>query len=83
MAMAHPTDLDSKRCAALAQTQALDAIVEQTSITQIEVKLPQADHRKVRNQSSDVSMLLFSEELRLAIQLWRWELVDVFDEMRE
>ena len=83
MATAHPTNLDSKRCAPFAQTQAPDAILEQTSKSQFQVKLPQRDLSEMRNQPCDLSMFLFGEEFGLTLQLRRGELVNLFDEMGE
>ena len=83
MATAHPANLDSKRCAPFAQTQAPDAVLEQTSISQFQVKLPPGDLREMRDQPCDSSMFLFGEEFGLTLQLRRGELVDLFDEMRE
>ena len=83
MATAHPANLDSKRCAPFAQTQALDAILEQTSISQFQVKLPQGDLSKMRDQPRTLKMFPLSEERGLTLQLRRRELVDLFNEMRE
>ena len=83
MAVAHPANLDPKRCAPFAQSQALDAILEQTSVSQFQVKLPQRDLGEIRDQPCDLSMFLFREEFGLMLQLRRRELVELFDEMRE
>ena len=83
MAVADSTDLDSESCAPFGQTQALDAILEQTSMPQFQVKLPSRDLCKVRDQPCTLYMFLRSEELGLTLQIQSREGADLYDEMGE
>ena len=83
MAAADSAHLDSERCAPFGQTQALGAVFEQTSISQLQVKPPLGDDRKMRDQPRTARMFLLGEEFGLTLQLRRREHVNSLDEMGE
>ena len=65
MAAADPTHLDSECCAPFAQTQAPGAVLEQTSIPQLQVELPRGDLREMCDQPRALPMFLLGEALDL------------------
>jgi len=83
MADADSAHLDSKCGTAFAQPQALGAVLEQTSISQLQVKLPQVDLRKMRDQPRASQMFSLGEELGLTLELERREPANLLDERGE
>ena len=77
MATADSADLDTKRRAAFAQTQALDAVIEQTAIPQFQVKVAPRDLCKMRDQPRNLYMLLFNQQLNLTLQIRRREFANL------
>ena len=82
MTEADPTDLDSKRCAPLWQTQVFDAELEQIRVSQLEVKSPPRDLGDMRDQPRHLHMLLISETPDLVAEVGGGEFANLFDEQR-
>ena len=60
-------NLDPKRRAPFTQSQAIDAVLEQISVTHRQVEFPEGDLREMRDQPCDLSMLQFSEAIGLLL----------------
>jgi hypothetical protein len=82
MMEADPTDLDSKRCASLRQTQVFDAELKQTWIPQPEVKTPPRDLCDMRDQPRHLHMLLIRETPGLVAEVRGREFANLFDDQR-
>ncbi len=83
MAAADPTHLESECRAALAQTQAPGAVLEQASIPQLQVKPPQGDLCEMSDQARRLQLFLPGKQIGLTQELGRREGAKLFDEMGE